>query len=670
LAWADQSLLGLTSVLRPTLVNDLRFSYFFLSSSSVPAGEQDCPRCLGIGAPGIAIPQAGLYIGRSSFGSNLGRRFQFNDAMTWQRSTHRARFGADWEHNRSGMLGWNDEPATINLFSPDQVRTSNANIPLPAAFRTIDDILQLPLQSVTVGIGDPRVPQENGGLTRRWDTLWLYFQDTWRLRKRLTLNYGLGWSIDRNLNYDLNKPALLAPILGAGGLGPTRKQWKNFSPTLGLAWAPSADGKTVVRAGAGLFYGLLNFFTLDAERAALGPPGLGRKNFPGTSILNTLPGIPGVPVGRALNFAGSPTLFTGADLMTILPAIRADKMQGLASADPTVQAIQVTKQFSGASNGLFPADYPWPSALHTSVGVQRQIARDFVLSADFAYRHFVHMFREGAVPIDLNHFNSIRGPVIPVCTAAQRNDPRALCSLGPINVMEAPGRSSYKGLLLRAEKRFSHGFQFLGSYTYSSNTGNSARNGFNLDNWLQNTGPFDFDFTQIANLDGVARLPWRFELGLNFSYSGAPPFSAYIGGIDFNGDGTKDDLLPGTTVNAFNRGMGRANLERLVAQFNTTYAGTKDAQGRSIPRLTLPARYAFGDNFHALDLRLSRPFVFRERLRLSLIGEVFNLYNKANLSDYSGDLTSAAFGQPTSRATQVFGSGGPRAFQLAMRVSF
>jgi hypothetical protein len=123
-------------------------------------------------------------------------------------------------------------------------------------------------------------------------------------------------------------------------------------------------------------------------------------------------------------------------------------------------------------------------------------------------------------------------------------------------------------------------------------------------------------------------------------------------------------------VNAFNRGMGRADLERLVAQFNATYALTRDALGRVIPRLTLPANYGLGDNFHALDLRLSRSILFRERWRLQLIGEVFNVYNKANLSNYSGDLTSAAFGQPTTRATQVFGSGGPRAFQLAMRVSF
>jgi hypothetical protein len=123
-------------------------------------------------------------------------------------------------------------------------------------------------------------------------------------------------------------------------------------------------------------------------------------------------------------------------------------------------------------------------------------------------------------------------------------------------------------------------------------------------------------------------------------------------------------------VDAFNRGVERSDLERLVAKFNQASAGSKDAAGAIIRPVTLPAHYSFGDNFHALDLRLSRAFVFRERWRVSVIGEVFNLYNKANLNGYSGDLMSAGFGQPTSRAPQVFGSGGPRAFQLAVRVGF
>jgi hypothetical protein len=194
--------------------------------------------------------------------------------------------------------------------------------------------------------------------------------------------------------------------------------------------------------------------------------------------------------------------------------------------------------------------------------------------------------------------------------------------------------------------------------------------GFDLDNWQKNPGPLATDFTHILNLAGVVQLPRAFELGVNFSYSSAPPLSATVSGIDFNGDGITGDLLPGTRVNEFNRGLGRGELIRLVNQFNQTYAGTSDPHGRLIPHLTLPATFALGDNFHSLDLRLTKSVVLRERLKLSLIGEAFNVYNKANLMGYTGDVTSAAFGQPTSRATQVFGSGGPRAFQFAMRASF
>src|SRR5215471_12332286 len=348
LTWADQSLLGLTSILRPTLVNDLRFSYFFFSAAQLFATKQDCPSCLGLGAPTINVQQAGLFIGNSAFTDTLARHFHLTDSVTWQRNTHRIRLGVDWEHHRGGNQVWQNEPVTMTLFGPDQVRNYNANpqtpsglrIPLPAAFRTTDDVLQLPLQSFTVAVGDPRVPQENGGVVRRWNVFRLYFQDAWRLQRRLTLTYGLGWTIDRNLNYDLRKPALLAPILGADGLGPTRKRWTNFSPVLGVAWAASSDGKTVVRAGVGLFYDFLTSPSLDPERAALGPPGLGRHTSTGASILNPLTGIPGVSVGRPLDFRGDPTLFTGADLISILPSIRAGLLQSYANADPSLQAIQ------------------------------------------------------------------------------------------------------------------------------------------------------------------------------------------------------------------------------------------------------------------------------------------------------------------------------------------
>ena len=76
----------------------------------------------------------------------------------------------------------------------------------------------------------------------------------------------------------------------------------------------------------------------------------------------------------------------------------------------------------------------------------------------------------------------------------------------------------------------------------------------------------------------------------------------------------------------------------------------------TIPRITLPGRYAFGDNYVTQDLRLSRTFPIGERWRLTVLGEVFNLFNVANLAGHSGNLRATAnFGQPTNRVLRVFG---------------
>ena len=668
---ADQSLLAVTSVFGPRLVNDVRFSAFAIDTRSGRPREADCPRCLGLGAPSITVDQTGLVVGHSNALDTLERRFHFTESLTWQASAHRVRFGIDWEHNRDRNLIWNNEPVTMTLYAPAHVRAYNAQpgiapeqrIPLPAGFDSLDDILQLPLQSMTIGLGNPGVAQEGGGVVRRWNTVWMYIDDVWRMRDRLTLTYGIGWGVDGILNHDLHKPLLLAPLLGSDGLGPTRRNWTNFSPTAGLIWTASADRRTIVRAAVGRFYrphGLTG--PMDAERVALGAPGLGRQSMTGRAILNVLPGVPGVPVGTPLEFRFSPTHFTGADLMAILPVVRVAQGQ-LQATDESVQQIQITKQLAAANTAIFPADVPNPSAVHANAGLQRELLTGVVVSADVVYRHFAHVPQNGGA-IDLNHYHSVRGPVIRDCAPSEFSDPSALCSRGAINVYVAPYQTTYKGLLVRAEKRFSDGWQFLGSYAYSKNSGINAGTGFNLEDWRRNTGPTSNDLTHIVNLSGVLRLPWQLDLGANFTYSSAPPFTAFVGRADFDGDGTTGDPLPGTTVNAFNRGMERADLERLVGAFNRTSSGPLFAP------ITLPDRYSFGDDFHSLDIRLTRSFVVRSRLRVSLIGEAFNLYNAANLTEYSGDLTTSAFGQPGSRVRQVFGSGGPRAFQIAARVSF
>ena len=672
---AAQGIAGLTSVLRPTIVNDFRLS-MFIARSTIGAGrEDDCERCLGLGGPILTIPQAGLVVGNSNANDYRGQRVHLANTVTWQTTGHRIRAGVDWERHRERNLIWNNEPVTMTLFSPDQVRAYNARpeipedqrLPLPASFATIDDILRLPLQSMSIGVGEPAVAQENGGDTRGWNTTWLYAEDAWRINGRLTATYGLGWAYDGVLNHDLEKPALLAPLLGAASLGPTRSVWRNFAPRAGFAWTLSADGRTVVHAAAGRYYrphGLTS--SMDVERVALGPPGLGRQSFAGASIANPLAGIPGVPIGTRLEFRNSPTRFTGADVMTILPGIRSDLLRSLETADRTLQQIQVSKQTAAA---IFPERVSSPSSVQVNAGIQRQIAMNTVISADIVYRRFDDV-PQGGGGIDLNHFSSARGPAIRVCSTLEARDPLALCSRGPIIVYQAPYWFVYKGVLVRLEKRLSHGVHLLGSYAYSRNRGSNTGNGFDLDRWLGNVGPTASDLSHVVNAAGMVSLPRGFELGFNFAYASAPPFSVFVGGIDFNGDGTTGDLLPGTTVNAFNRGMDRADLSGLVDQFNRQHAGTLDAQGALIPVLSLPPRYSFGDNLHTLDLRLSRSFVLRQRASLTLIGEVFNIYNGANLLGHSGDVTSPGFGQPTSRATQVFGSGGPRSFQVAARLTF
>ena len=669
--WADQSILGLTSQLSPGLVNDVRFSYFFVSFAQHPPEAADCPRCLGMGAPSITV-ESDLSIGVSTTTAVLGRRYHLNDVVSWQKGLHHIRFGGDWETSRGGRTNLNDEPVTMDVHSPSEVGDFNAQqpagsqIPLPATFLSLQDVLQLPLHSFSVGIGDAFVPQAGFGRARVSPLIHLFYQDTWHVHPRFVVDYGLGWTYDAPLNYDLRKPAYLAAVLGASDLAPTRKNWKQFSPSFGFAWNLRDNGKTVIRGGVGIYYDFQTAVGIsDEERVSLGPRGVGRGSYFSGGIVNPLADVPGVPQGTLLDLP-NPTMFTGATALEILPAIRANLAQFRGAPnnhDFSVTNIEADKQGSVDASNL-----PNPSATHVSLGVQREVTNDLVVSADFVLRRFSNLYVPGL--IDVNHFVSVRGPVLLTCSETQQSDPKALCSLGPITLTSPIFSGTYRGLRVRAEKRFSHGLQFLASYAYSSNVGDNFGNGFNNDSPLDNKGPLDRDVRHILSLSGLAQLPKGFRLGLFVSYLSKPPFSVFLGDFDLKGDGTGGDLLPGTRVNQFNRGLGKRDLGRLVEGFNSTYAGGQDPWGNVLPAITLPSKFEFGDAFLTQDLRVSRNFSLGEHWRMTLIGEVFNLFNIGNLSGRSGDLLSAGFGQPTSRVSQVFGSGGPRAFQLAARVSF
>ena len=676
---ADQSMAALTSVLTTQLVNDARVSFFSVSSPDGPGSAKDCPGCFGLGAPRIGFTGAEITIGAPRTATSDSRRWQMTDGLTWQKARHRIRAGIDWEHVTSTTSLINQDPVQLTVWSPSQVRLFNPAIPLPSRITTLEDILQLPLRSFQTTVGPGVIPQRGFSDTRVQDLVRLYVGDSWHAASRLTVNGGLAWSLEPNaLNNDLTKPPLLAPLLGADRLDPPAVQYGNFSPTLGFAWTATADGKTLVRGGAGRYFDPVassNKANLDNERTSLLPLGTVRLSATGSNGL----------CGRVLDFR-QPTSFTGAQLMALLPCIRADLLRATApdNRDFSTRAIDRTK----TGSNLYDPSYSTPHAVHVGVGVQRELPAGLVISADGVWKRFVHTFING---LDYNHWDSIRGPIIPACTAAQQQDVHALCSNGGLYFDTTSGRSRYVGLLTRIERRFSGRGQLLASYALGSFVGLNGAGvgsngmpvgtseasggrvfGFNNDDWSENYGPLPTDQRHILNVSGFVELPRQFQLAVEVAAYSGPPFSAYVNGMDFNGDGTVNDLLPGTRINQFGRGLDRDDLVRLVLAYNEQYAGRITKGGQIAPPLMLPDRYAFDDTFFTQDVRVSRAFAIGpNRSRLLVFGDIFNVLNTANLVQFSGNLLDrTVFGQPSARTTQVFGSGGPRAFQLGARLTF
>jgi len=245
--------------------------------------------------------------------------------------------------------------------------------------------------------------------------------------------------------------------------------------------------------------------------------------------------------------------------------------------------------------------------------------------------------------------------------------PGVECSNGGIGVIMSGGRSTYRALLLRADKRFSHRYQLQVSYAFQSEDATEGL--FNLFNYLQFVGP-QLPKSNL-NISGIVNLPWKFQLSFISTYTSRAPFDPIIPGVDFFGSGVQGSPLPGMGDSLLNAGISQSQFVNLVNQYNQNYAG-KPTQipGQVFPRITLPTDYNFGRNFNSQDLRFTKIFKFRERYELQAFVEGFNIFNIANLGGYSNNLLNPGFGQATSRAANIFGTGGPRAFQLGARFSF
>jgi hypothetical protein len=682
---SDQIVVGATSILTSATVNDFRFNFTYWKNRNLFADTATCADCVGLGFPQLNINGTNVTVGNTS-NATQGRdlyRYTFVDNLTWQKKEHRFRFGTEVEYAPgTGFWGFCDPACTVGL-PPELIRS--LGIPaatlgflfpnLPTAVRTNQDLLNLPFAGAVVGVGDPgQPPPYNVDKAKVNSRLRFYGQDSWKIKPRFTLNYGLAWNFESTLvNRDLDKPQYLAPLYGSD-LSPTKNNYNNFSPSGGFAWTADKAGKTVVRAGAGLYWETELLWRRLQERAAIGPVGNGRLQIPHTSFTNIFPGIVNlntslpVAIGQALPASGQVTNMTVGQFMQIYNAQIAAVQAQLAPKnlnDLSVRNIQLSK----TAGDLYPHEYPVQHSIHMNIGVQRELPGNMILAVDFVRRNFEDTLFGSLDQNRFNRFiNGVQTPVIPRCTtAAQSNDPNAQCSNGSITFWTPGGREVYNGLLVKLDKRFSHRYLFGASYAFTDRS--SVGTISNLDNYFESYGPTGA--RHLLNLSGLIDFPGNVQLGIISAMSSRGPVMPSISSVDLDGDGTTTTPIPGVSYNCFNRGCDQAELAQAVAAFNQQYAGKRDARNQVIPTLALPTAYQFGDSFSSQDMRVTKTFNLREQAKLGVFVEIFNVFNVANLGGYSFNLNNTAtFGQPTSRASQVFGSGGPRAFQVGGRFTF
>jgi hypothetical protein len=258
---------------------------------------------------------------------------------------------------------------------------------------------------------------------------------------------------------------------------------------------------------------------------------------------------------------------------------------------------------------------------------------------------------------------------------------------GPDRVVniESSARTKYDALLVSADRQFSGGHNVRVAYTLAKafNYANDDQIPF-LNGPIDPTdlrreyGPTPNDRRHRLVATGQARVGGGVSIAALWTISSGVPM---------------DIMMPDgqTRIPTIQRNAGGRQF-RTASELNAFITETNAAGGVNgvlLPLVTNDAR--FTDAFDSLDLRVSRPFAINARVRIEPMIEIFNLFDVTNILGISnvnysgfsnvlvrdsdspgtpGYLRSSRFGQPVTTAGGVFGSGGPRAMQLAARITF
>ncbi len=660
--------IGATWVLRPTLINEIRFGFSRGNYFTRPPNfESGCPeKTVGLkgsvtdedicgGIPVTNMPGGNLRrIGRTTSVPQFQtpRSFNLRDSYAWTQGNHGMKFGGELIHVQTGIR---DVSALIGAFTYSG-RFTGQNGQYQGG---IADLL----------LGFPtRYSQDSDTTFNQWQKIWSVFaQDDWKVNSKLTLNYGLRYEFstpprERDLlasNFDLATQAYVAAK--EGGLfahSLVHPDYTNFAPRFGFAYSPFQ--RWVIRGAYGVFYNHTN---------RSGREGLLGFNFPFIILADS-------------NIGGSGVLKASNAIFRLQDGIPAGFV------DPARVNVSTTFRRAQDMNQRTAYVQQW------NFSIQRELAADLLFDA-------AYVGNKGAKLMSFRNLNQATVS-FNAATGAPVVGPRPYSGVGlngDIQYLLNEGISNYHSLQLRLEKRFSNGLSSLVAYTWGKALANSpdhlatsgAGNGIDVgvNNQPQNPlnrraeyGLTEFDIKQRL----VASAVWLLPYGKGRQFGTAAPrgMEFLFGGWEFSpiitmqqGLGltvTQDGLLNlgGERSSRPNR-LGNGTLpaeQQTVDRFFDTSAFR--ALSPTAGAVGFVPNQAFGNsgvgvvrgpNLINVDFNLSKTFDITERQSIQFRTEFFNAFNRANFG-VPGVRIGAGFGQMVNTITEA------RIIQFALKYRF
>ena len=472
-----------------------------------------------------------------------------------------------------------------------------------------------------------RVPGQGGSFNKA-QSLAVFMQDKWKVGNNLTLTLGLRYDVEK-----VTLPEVDNPLFASEDDYPV--DTNNIQPRLGFAY--NMGGATVVRGGYGRFFDKTHFEVIGGVLTNRPFATSFNRNFP---LNNT---DPGPQLGQ---FPTDPFLVNGPQ---ITDAMRAE----LEAMFPPGTAVRNT----GAT--FDQPDRVLPYTDQISLGFERQVGPQLSVSADYVRAFARDMLMAVALNPTLRETTSTTSPnvrqgsaLLTEITAGLQQEYTDFAPFtGAVTTFMNEGETDYDALMLQVEKRFSQNYSARVSYTLAYSRGNTTGSGaaasafqvlddLNLD---LNEGPTNFDQRHNLVVSGTALVPRTGGLTVAWvarALSGSP-FTVFDSRIDADRNGTLLDPLPAGSYS----GSGENAI-------------TVESDGGR--------NGAYGPGFFKLDLRLGYRLDLGNRRTLDLFGEIFNVTDRANFANPTGDMASANFLRVTGLSTSTT----PRTGQFGIRFGF